>query len=120
MLAGIGESPRDHALEPHALEAREDLDPSLAFDAAISGLGVLLAVDEMSADAVSDRRLVRPFDITAESGVGYWLVVSDGRSEPKKVRAFREWMRKEWPDSVDGYVAQLERSRQREAPGQTA
>ena len=90
-------------------------DPSLAFDAAISGGGVLMAVDEMSADAVSDRRLVRPFDITAESSVGYWLVVADGRREPRKVKLFREWMRKEWPDSVDGYVAQLERMRTRTA-----
>jgi DNA-binding transcriptional LysR family regulator len=95
-------------------------DPSLAFDAAISGLGVLLAVDEMSADAVSDKRLVRPFDTAVESGVGYWLVVPDGRSEPRKVRAFRDWIRKEWPDSADGYVAQLARQRQRAAATPTA
>ena len=36
-------------------------DPALAFDAAISEQGVLMAVDMMSADAVSDGRLVRPF-----------------------------------------------------------
>jgi DNA-binding transcriptional LysR family regulator len=95
-------------------------DPALAFDAAISGQGVLMAVDEMSTDAVSDKRLVRPFDISVESGVGYWLVVPDGRSEPKKVRTFREWIRKEWPDSADGYVAQVERQRQREAAMRTA
>ena len=95
-------------------------DPSLAFDAAISGGGVLMAVDEMSADAVSDKRLVRPFAITAESGVGYWLVVADGRREPRKVKLFREWMRKEWPDSVDGYVAQLERMRTKAPPAPPA
>lgn len=94
-------------------------DPSLAFDAAISGTGVLMAVDEMSADAVSDKRLVRPFDTIVESGVGYWLVVPEGRREPRKVRLFREWIRKEWPDSADGYVAQLERQRLRNAAGQS-
>ena len=57
-----------------------------------------MAVDEMSADAVSDKRLVRPFEITVESGVGYWLVVAEGRREPRKVKLFREWMRKEWPE----------------------
>jgi DNA-binding transcriptional LysR family regulator len=92
-------------------------DPSLAFDAAISGVGVLMAVDEMSADAVSDRRLMRPFETAVETGVGYWLVVAEGRREPRKVRLFREWMRTEWPDSVDGYVAQLERRRIRDAAG---
>jgi DNA-binding transcriptional LysR family regulator len=85
-------------------------DPSLAFDAAISGLGVLMAVDEMSADAVSDGRLVRPFEVTAESGVGYWFIVAEGKREPKRVRALREWLRTEWPDSVDGYVAQQTRA----------
>ncbi|WP_291830077.1 LysR substrate-binding domain-containing protein, partial [Bosea sp. (in: a-proteobacteria)] len=84
-------------------------DPALAFDAAISGQGVLLAVDEMSADAVSDGRLKRPFETVVESGVGYWFVVADGRREPPRVKAFREWLRTEWPDSVDGYVAQMQR-----------
>jgi DNA-binding transcriptional LysR family regulator len=84
-------------------------DPALAFDAAISEQGVLLAVDLMSADAVSDGRLVRPLDIPASSGVGYWFVTAKGRREPKKTRRFRQWLRTEVPDSVAGYVAQLNR-----------
>lgn len=84
-------------------------DPALAFDAAISGQGVLMTVDMMSADAVSDGRLVRPFAAAVESQLGYWLIVAEGRREPKKVRLFREWLRAEVPDSVDGYVAQVKR-----------
>lgn len=84
-------------------------DPALAFDAAISEQGVLLAVDMMSADAVSDGRLARPFDIAASSGVGYWFVTAKGRREPKKTRRFRQWLRTEVPDSVGGYVAQVNR-----------
>jgi DNA-binding transcriptional LysR family regulator len=84
-------------------------DPALAFDAAISEQGVLMAVDMMSADAVSDGRLVRPFATSVESDLGYWLIVAEGRREPRKVRLFREWMRAEVPDSVDGYVAQVKR-----------
>lgn len=82
-------------------------DPALAFDAAISGQGVLLAVDMMSADAVSDGRLARPLPISATSGVGYWFVTAKGRREPDKTRRFREWLRAEVPASAHGYVQQL-------------
>lgn len=81
-------------------------DPSLAFDAAISGQGVLMAVDMMSADPVSDGRLVRPFDRPVEGPNGYWLAVAKGRRESRKLRAFREWLRAEVPASVRGYVYQ--------------
>lgn len=84
-------------------------DPALAFDAAISGQGVLLAVDMMAADAVSDGRLARPFDIAASSGVGYWFVTARGRRGPNKTRRFREWLKKEVPDSAGGYVKQMQR-----------
>lgn len=82
-------------------------DPSLAFDAAISEQGVLLAVDMMSADSVSDGRLVRPFELPAENGTGYWLVTPEGRSLPPKVRIFRDWLAAEVPASACGYVGQL-------------
>jgi DNA-binding transcriptional LysR family regulator len=81
-------------------------DPALAFDAAISEQGVLMAVDQMSADAVSDGRLKRPFDLPVGDGVAYWFVTVKDRREPRKTRAFRDWMRAEMPDSAGGYVAQ--------------
>jgi len=85
-------------------------DPALAFDAAISGQGVLMAVDQMSADAVSDGRLVRPFGSVMEEKLGYWFVATSTRRAPKRVRLFREWLRAEVPDSVEGYVAQARRA----------
>jgi DNA-binding transcriptional LysR family regulator len=81
-------------------------DPSLAFDAAISGLGVLLAADMMSADAVSDGRLVRPFALPVAGSNGYWLATAKGRREAPKVKAFRQWLEIEVPASEGGYVAQ--------------
>lgn len=84
-------------------------DPALAFDAAISEQGVLMAVDMMSADAVSDGRLVRPFETTAETGVQYWLATAEARRETRKMRLFREWLREEIPDSAGGYVEQMQR-----------
>jgi len=81
-------------------------DPSLAFDAAISEQGILLAVDMMSADPVSDGRLVRPFGNPVSGPNGYWLAIAKGRREPRKTRVFREWLAQEVPASVGGYVAQ--------------
>ena len=88
-------------------------DPALAFDAAIAGQGVLLAVDMMSADAVSDGRLVRPFGVNVRSGAGYWLAVAKGRRERRKVRLFRAWLRDEAIASAAGYVAQLQAGQMR-------
>jgi DNA-binding transcriptional LysR family regulator len=81
-------------------------DASLAFDAAISEQGVLMAADMMSADAVSDGRLVRPFEHSVDGPLGYWLVTAKGRRESHKLRAFREWLKQEVPASVRGYVHQ--------------
>lgn len=79
---------------------------SLAFDAAISEQGVLMAADMMSADAVSDGRLVRPFERSVDGPQGYWLVMAKGRRESYKVKAFRAWLKDEVPASVRGYVYQ--------------
>ncbi len=81
-------------------------DASLAFDAAISEQGVLMAADMMSADAVSDGRLVRPFAHSVDGPQGYWLVTAKGRRESRKIRAFRDWLKVEVPASVRGYVYQ--------------
>lgn len=81
-------------------------DASLAFDAAISGQGVLLAADMMTADAVSDGRLVRPFERPVTGKRGYFLATAKGRREPKKLRLFRDWLAEEVPASVEGYVHQ--------------
>ena len=85
-------------------------DPALAFDAAISDQGVLMAVDMMSADAVSDGRLVRPFNAPIETDVQYWLVTAESRRESPKLKKFREWLSTEVPDSALGYVSQMQRA----------
>ena len=81
-------------------------DASLAFDAAISEQGVLMAADMMSADTVSDGRLVRPFNRPVDGPQGYFLVVAKGRRESRKLRALRSWLAVEVPASVDGYLKQ--------------
>lgn len=86
-------------------------DPALAFDAAISEQGVLMAVEQMSADAVSDGRLVRVPGPTVVTDLGYWLVRAEGRREPRKVKLFCEWLRTEVPASSKGYVHQMRETR---------
>lgn len=81
-------------------------DASLAFDAAIAGQGVLLAADMMTADAISDGRLVRPFDLPVEGGQGYFLAQAKGRRDSKKLALFRAWLAEEVPASARGYVHQ--------------
>ena len=75
-----------------ALRGPRYSDPSLAFDAAMSGQGVLLAVDRMSAAALADGRLARPFATAAVSEFDYWFVTSTARRVPAKVMHFRDWL----------------------------
>ena len=104
----------EHAGLPANLELKGPVlsDPSLAFDAAISGQGVLLAADMMSADTVSDGRLVRPFGRPVSGRNGYWLATAEGRRESRKVRAFRDWLAEEVPASAAGYVGQARQARE--------
>jgi DNA-binding transcriptional LysR family regulator len=67
-------------------------DSSLAFDAAIAGQGVLLAVDRMSEDAVVAGQLVRPFATIAKTAFDYWFITSTARRVPRKVQLFRDWL----------------------------
>jgi len=79
---------------PH-LQGPRYSDPSLAFDAAIAGQGILLAVDRMSADALAEGRLVRPFATSVSTNMDYWFITNAARRMPKKVAVFREWLRGE-------------------------
>lgn len=70
-------------------------DPMLCLESAIAGHGVMLAWQLLTADALADGRLVAPFGVRAESGLGYWLVTSTSKSESRKVRDFKAWIREE-------------------------
>jgi LysR family transcriptional regulator, glycine cleavage system transcriptional activator len=70
-------------------------DPMLCLESAIAGHGVMLGWQLLTADALADGRLVAPFGIRAQSGLGYWLVTSPTRTESRKVRDFKTWIREE-------------------------
>jgi DNA-binding transcriptional LysR family regulator len=67
-------------------------DPALAYEAAIAGQGVLMAVDRMSESAVREGQLLRPFAVSAQSPYDYWFVTSTLRRVPRKVTLFRDWL----------------------------
>lgn len=70
-------------------------DPMLCLESAIAGHGVMLAWQLLTADALADGRLVAPFGVRAQSGLGYWLVTSTTKRESRKVRDFKAWIREE-------------------------
>jgi DNA-binding transcriptional LysR family regulator len=80
---------------PPSMSGPRYSDPALAYEAAIAGQGVLLAVDRMSEDAVQAGQLVRPFALSAENPYDYWFVTSTLRRVPRKVAQFRDWLMSE-------------------------
>ncbi|PAP95849.1 LysR substrate-binding domain-containing protein [Mesorhizobium wenxiniae] len=70
-------------------------DPMLCLESAIAGHGVMLGWQLLAADALADGRLVAPFGVRAKSGLGYWLVTSAAKTESRKVRDFKIWIREE-------------------------
>ncbi|MCA0029847.1 LysR substrate-binding domain-containing protein [Mesorhizobium sp. B263B2A] len=70
-------------------------DPMLCLESAIAGHGVMLGWQLLAADALADGRLVAPFGIRAQSGLGYWLVTSAEKTESRKVRDFKAWIKEE-------------------------
>lgn len=70
-------------------------DPMLCLESAIAGHGVMLGWQLLTADALADGRLVAPFGVRAQSGLGYWLVTSATKTESRKVRDFKVWIREE-------------------------
>ncbi|WP_265517006.1 LysR substrate-binding domain-containing protein [Nitratireductor luteus] len=70
-------------------------DAALALDAAIAGQGVLLAWQTLAHDALAAGLLVCPFKERQPTGLAYWLITSKERTERKKVKDFKDWLRDE-------------------------
>jgi DNA-binding transcriptional LysR family regulator len=67
-------------------------DPALAFDAAVAGQGVLLAVAAMADYALKHGQLVRPFEVTVSTPHGYWFATAKDHELPARTRKFRDWL----------------------------
>jgi len=65
---------------------------SLAIQAAMAGQGVALARGTLVREDLAQGRLVKPFELELDSGLGYWLVTPKGAGERPELVQFRAWL----------------------------
>lgn len=85
-LAAAGVEGVDGSRGPHFSNA------SLAIDAAIEGMGVVLALRALVSADVAAHRLVIPFDLAVPTRYAYYLVMPEHLLANSGVAAFREWL----------------------------
>jgi LysR family glycine cleavage system transcriptional activator len=85
--AGVGDMPAPAGLSFNNMY--------LALDAAIAGHGVVLAQSTIAAADIAAGRLVRLFSLSLPDLFAYYLVTAPGACDRPKVRAFRDWLRRE-------------------------
>ena len=73
--------------------------PGLTFDlifmtvqAAIDGIGVAMGRTSYVQDDIAKGRLVVPFKIALPADAGFYLVSPEARSDPPKLKLFRQWL----------------------------
>jgi DNA-binding transcriptional LysR family regulator len=92
---------REAGLSGRAIEVRHSLnDASLCLDAVIAGQGVMLAWQTLAAYALAHGQLVEPFRIRARTGFAHYFITAEGAREPKKVTAFKAWIRDELAETL--------------------
>lgn len=64
----------------------------MAVQAALEGMGVVLARPDFFAEEIAAGRLIRPFELLADAQRGYWLVSPASTARQAKIVAFREWL----------------------------
>ena len=88
-LASVGVTDVDAARGPHFSDA------SLAFEAALEGMGVALAMKPLVGTEIEAGRLVVPFNIAAPASYSYYLVTPEGSAKGSAVAEFRDWLLEE-------------------------
>jgi LysR family glycine cleavage system transcriptional activator len=64
----------------------------MAVQAAIDGIGVAMGRTTYVQDDIAKGRLVVPFKMALPADAGFYLVSPEGKADPPKLRAFREWL----------------------------
>src|SRR5260221_7541804 len=88
-LQSVGVTDIDATRGPHFSDA------ALALDAAIEGMGVTLAMKPLLRTDIEAKRLVVPFDITAQTSYAYFLVTPEADAGKRPVASFRKWLLEE-------------------------
>jgi LysR family transcriptional regulator, glycine cleavage system transcriptional activator len=68
------------------------LDYSMCIAAAVAGQGILLGYSGYVDAELAAGLLVRPFELSVDTGNGYYLVYPKERLADPRVRAFRDWV----------------------------
>ena len=82
----------DDAAASHGLSFNNNV---LALEAALAGHGVTLAYSTTAGDDIAAGRLVRLFSLSLPDTFAYFVATAPGALERPKVKAFRDWLRKE-------------------------
>jgi LysR family glycine cleavage system transcriptional activator len=77
-------------------------DASLALEAAIGGMGVVLTMRPLAMSEIDAGNLVVPFDIAAATPYSFFLVVPEAALHNPSVAAFRDWLLEESADDRVG------------------
>lgn len=85
--AGVNDAQASHGLSFSA--------NVLALEAAIAGHGVTLAYSTTAAADIAAGRLVRLFSLSLPDTFAYYIAAAPAALERPKVKAFRDWLRKE-------------------------
>lgn len=64
----------------------------MTVQAAIDGIGVAMGRTSYVQEDIAKGRLVVPFRIALPADAGFYLVSPEGRADPPKLRAFRDWL----------------------------
>jgi LysR family glycine cleavage system transcriptional activator len=79
----------------HDLHARDNLmfdELSVAYQAAIAGLGVVMAQRVYFRQEIETGQLFAPFDTVLKRDLGYYLTVPSERRITPQITAFRDWL----------------------------
>ncbi|TIX76341.1 MAG: transcriptional regulator, partial [Mesorhizobium sp.] len=74
-------------------------DMNLVFSAAIAGQGIAMGDELTSRRALSEGRLVRPFDIAISSPRSYFLVSEHAKASHPVLDVFSGWLRSKLSES---------------------
>jgi len=79
--------------EPDTAQEYDTLDAALI--AACRGFGIAMADHNLIGEELADGRLVMPFDLIVDQGMGYYLVVSRESADKPEMETFRQWLGRE-------------------------
>lgn len=73
----------------------------LVIEAACNGLGVAVADKAMVAPLMATGQLAQVLDVEVEGHEAYWLVTRTNQLPPRRVAAFRDWLRNELQSELE-------------------